>query len=82
MPESIIIPGNPSPENDDLALGQARHWAYKCDVCGHVWLARKKNQPRRCASAKCKSSKWNHVIAARTMVVRFRAGRKVVESPL
>src|ERR1017187_9046615 len=77
VPESLII-SSPSPEDYKLAAGQARHWAYKCDVCGHVWLARHKNKPKRCASGKCKSSKWNRGVATPMAVLKFHAGVKVV----
>ena len=37
-----------------------------------------KNKPKRCASGKCKSSKWNRGVATPMAVLKFHAGVKVV----
>jgi hypothetical protein len=79
MPAEQIIQGWPSKEQLDLALGQAFHAAYKCDVCGHMWLAKEQRKPERCAAAKCKSRKWNAGAATVKTVLKFHAGKKVKE---
>ena len=33
--------------------------AWKCDVCGFEWLQTAGVTPEQCASAKCRSRKWN-----------------------
>ena len=32
---------------------------YKCERCGHIWIPRKPEVPRRCG--KCKSPYWNKI---------------------
>jgi hypothetical protein len=68
-----IIQGGPSKDWDDLALGQTRIAAWKCDVCGHIW--RWPKEPARCAE--CRSRKWNDGVAKCQTVLTFRAGVKV-----
>jgi hypothetical protein len=34
------------------------HDAWKCEICGHKWLAFDSVPPEKCA--KCKSRKWNN----------------------
>lgn len=33
---------------------------WKCDDCGHEWLAGTANKPARCPSRKCRSTHWDH----------------------
>lgn len=33
---------------------------WKCDDCGHEWLAGGEKKPARCPSRKCRSSHWDH----------------------
>ena len=79
MPKEQIIQGSQYQACYELALGQAFHAAYKCDVCGHIWLAKEQRKPERCAAAKCKSRKWNAGAATVKTVLKFHAGKKVKE---
>ena len=38
-----------------MGLGEKLVW--KCDVCGHQWLARNNDKPLRCAG--CKTPYWD-----------------------
>jgi len=33
--------------------------AWKCERCGHNWVARKKEIPRSCPNPKCRSIYWD-----------------------
>jgi hypothetical protein len=48
--------------------------AWHCDVCGFEWLKTPRVVPVQCASAKCRSRKWNSLETA-------QEARRVAEAP-